>query len=169
MKPPLFSGSTDDYQTPANAIIPLLPYLSKEKIIWECACGKGNLVNEFVRRGFQCIGSDALTNQYFQFWQPDKFDVIITNPPFSHKTEFLHRAYEIGKPFAFLLPITTFEGKDRQRLFEKYGVEVIFFDKRINFNGPIENGGGGGSWFATAWFTYNLNIGKEITFVKFIE
>jgi len=167
MKPPLFSGNTDDYQTPPNAIIPLLPYIPHGSVIWECACGKGNLVREFERRGFQCIGSDALTNQYFQWWEPEKYDVIVTNPPFSHKTEFLQRAYELGKPFAFLLPLTTFESKDRQELFKRFGVEVIFFDKRINFE--KKDGGGAGSWFATAWFTYNFNIGKSITFNEFID
>ena len=41
--------------------------------------------------------------------KPVQFDCIITNPPFSLKQEFLQRCYELGKPFALLLPLTTFE------------------------------------------------------------
>ena len=89
-------------------------------------------------------------------------DIVITNPPFSLKQKFLERAYRLGKPFAFLLPLTTFETKKRQVLFKKYGLEVIFFDKRINFKTP--SGKGSGSWFATAWFTNGLNIGSQINF-----
>ena len=70
----------------------------------------------------------------------------------------------MGKPFAFLLPLTTFETYKRQHLFQRYGLEVIFFDKRINFETP--SGNGSGSWFATAWFTNGLNIGKELNFVR---
>ncbi|MEM3859736.1 MAG: hypothetical protein QW478_10090, partial [Candidatus Micrarchaeaceae archaeon] len=88
------------------------------------------------------------------------FDAIVTNPPFSLKQEFLIRCYELQKPFALLLPLTTFETKKRQDLFKKYGVEVIFFPKRINFETP--DGSGNGSWFATAWFTWGLNLGRSL-------
>ena len=47
-------------------------------------------------------------------------------------------------------------------LFEKYGIEVLLLDKRINFETP--DGNGNGSWFATAWFTNGLRLGKQLTF-----
>jgi len=157
-------GNPDDFQTPPGAIVPLLPYISKDSIVWECACGKGNLVRAFREREYECVGSDALTGKSFFLYQPDRYDVIVTNPPFSLKQQFLERAYALGKPFAFLLPLTTFETQKRQSLFKKYGVEVILFDKRINFETP--SGRGGGSWFATAWFTHGLNIGNQLTFER---
>jgi len=97
-------------------------------------------------------------------WTPDSFDLIVTNPPFSLKGEFLERAYLLGKPFAFLLPLTTFEGLKRQALFRRYGLEVVLFDRRINFETP--SGRGGGSWFATAWFTWGLGIGRQLSFER---
>jgi hypothetical protein len=165
MKPPLLNGNADDFQTPAYAINPLLPYISKDKPIWECAAGKGNLVKAFTNLGYTCFGTDALTGQSFFLYQPNqRFDVIVTNPPFSLKQEFLEHAYCLGKPFAFLLPLTTLETKKRQDLFKKYGLEVILLDRRVNFETP--SGNGKGSWFATAWFTWGLNIGQQLTFVK---
>lgn len=167
MKPPLRVGSPDDFQTPAEALNPLYPYLPKHWCIWECAQGKGNLVNALTGGGYKVIGSDILIQKDFLNWKPDEsFDVIITNPPFKYKQQFLERAYELGKPFAFLLPLTTFETPKRQELFTKYGLEVIMFDKRINFETPNQVLKSS-SWFATAWFTWGLNIGKQLTFVKF--
>lgn len=165
MKPPLIGGNSNDFQTPPYAIKPLLPYISKDKVIWECASGKGNLVGAFRQLGYTVISSDVLDGQSFFLTTPyEEYDVIVTNPPFSIKQEFLEHAYCLGKPFAFLLPLTTFEGIKRQALFKKFGVEVIFFDRRINFETP--SGSGSGSWFATAWFTWGLNIGKQINFER---
>ncbi|GAI19973.1 unnamed protein product, partial [marine sediment metagenome] len=92
---------------------------------------------------------------------------IITNPPYSIKQKFLERCYQLHKPFALLLPLTTFETAKRQALFRKYGMQVIFFDKRINFVTP--SGSGGGSWFATAWFTNWFNLEHDINFVKLVN
>jgi len=167
MKPPLEQGHANDFQTPPIALLPLIPYLKKEWLIWECASGKGNLINRLNSLGFLTVGTDIMSGHDFLTYQPSQFDCIITNPPFSIKQKFLERAYSLGKPFAFLLPLTTFEGKARQELFKRYGLEVILFDKRINFETP--SGKGSGSWFATAWFTWGLNIGQQLTFVKYQE
>ena len=187
MKPPAANGRPDDFQTPKEALIPLLKYLKRDWRIWECAEGQGNLSNALWEAGFNVVGSDILKGDFpsilsvnrntkktytriwersFLDWTPDGWDCIITNPPFSLKGEFLEKAYKSGRPFAFLLPLTTFEGKKRQKLFKKYGLEVILFDKRINFTTP--SGRGSGSWFATAWFTWGLNLGKELNFVNFV-
>lgn len=162
MKPPLRRGHPDDFQTPPIALKPLIPYLKEGWIIWECACGKGNLVKGLEEAGFRVIGTDILTGHDFLTYEPVYYDCIVTNPPYSLKQEFLERAYELGKPFALLLPLTTFETEKRQKLFRKYGLEVIFFNKRINFETP--SGNGSGSWFATAWFTWGLGLPNQLNF-----
>ena len=162
MKPPSKQGSSNDFQTPPEALNPLLPYIPRDWIIWECAQGVGWLTKSLREKGYSVIGSDIITGQDYLEWQPNRWDIAITNPPYSIKQKFLERAYSLGKPFAFLLPLTTFETQKRQRLFNKYGLEVIFMDRRINFMTP--SGKGSGSWFATAWFTWKLNIGKQMIF-----
>ena len=46
----------------------------------------------------------------------------------------------------------------------------LFEIKRLNGAGDARfetpSGNGKGSWFATAWFTWGLNIGQQLTFVK---
>jgi len=170
MKPPMRNVACNDFQTPPEALEPLFPYLKKDWRIWECSCGNGNLVGGFERAGYDVVATDISMGAEWDFLTADldRFDCIVTNPPFSLKQQFLERCYWWKKPFALLLPLTTFETPKRQALFKKYGVEVIFFDKRINFETPnkVEKSS---SWFATAWFTNGLNIGKELNFVKFFN
>ena len=171
MRPPMRQGSPDDFQTPPQALEPLYPYLKEDWTIWEPACGSGYLADKLEDKGFEVIGTDKYYDEEgrlaFDFLtdKPVQFDCIITNPPFSLKQQFLERCYQLDVPFALLLPLTTFETAKRQRLFKENGVEVIFFDKRINFETPnkVEKSS---AWFATAWFTYGLEIGKEMTFEK---
>lgn len=153
------SGRSDEFGTPKIAINCLLPYLNKGDIIWECAWGGGSLAQHFKEEGFKVVGKSS-----DNFFKTNKeCDCIITNPPYSKKYEFLKRCYEIGKPFALLMPLTTLEGIKRGELFRKYGIQLIIPNRRINFITP--SGKGSGSWFATAWFTFGLNLPKDLNFV----
>jgi hypothetical protein len=147
----------DEAYTPKEAIYPLLPFLKKEWKIWECASGTGELVKHFREEGFEVIGG----NNFFE----DNFeaDVIVTNPPYSLKEEFIERAYKIGKPFALLLPLTALEGIKRGALYSKYGIQLIIPNRRINFMIPS---GKKSIWFQTAWFTHGLNLPKDLIFVE---
>lgn len=164
MKPPLSRNYRNDFQTPPEALEPLYPYLDPDWLIWEPACGHGNLVRGLSANGYHVYATDILDGWDFFSGDLEHFDCIITNPPYSQKQEFLERCYYLGKPFALLLPLTIFETRKRQDLFNKHGVEVIFMPKRVNFETP--SGRGSGSWFATAWITHGLNIGKALTFSK---
>lgn len=154
------NGRSDEFGTPKEAIEPLMPYLKKEWVIWECAWGKGSLAKHLESEGFKVvgIGHDFLVSNL------PEADCIVTNPPYSFKEEFLIRAFEIGKPFAFLLPLTTLEGKKRGALYTKYGIQLLIPNKRINFITP--SGKGSGAWFQTAWFCWKLNLPKDLNFVE---
>jgi hypothetical protein len=167
VKPPLRQGSADDFQTPDYALEPLIQYLKRDWTVWECACGHGNLAGGLRRRGFKVLATDLVGGYDFLSWQPRRFDCVITNPPFRHKDEFLERCYLLGKPFALLLPLTTFETQRRQRMFQEYGIEVILLDRRINFETP-HRVAESSSWFATAWFTFGLGIGQQLSFAQLI-
>jgi hypothetical protein len=129
-------GSPNDFQTPPEALNPLIPYLNKDWTIWECANGKGNLSRELIKNGFDVVSTDILYDFDFLTQKAEQFDCIITNPPFSLKQQFLERCYQLGTPFALLLPLAGLETIKRQNLFKKYGLQVIFFDKRIKLSVP---------------------------------
>jgi 23S rRNA G2445 N2-methylase RlmL len=146
----------DEVFTPKEAIYPLLPFLPKGCTIWECAAGTGELARHFREEGFKVIEGEDFFSELFNS------DVIVTNPPYSKKDAFLKRAYEIGRPFAFLLPLTALEGKTRGSLYRLFGIQLIIPNKRINFIVPS---GKKSAWFQTAWFTTGLNLTKDLNFV----
>lgn len=170
------SGSPDNFQTPASALMPLLPYLRLEWHIWEPAAGKGTLVGGLCMAGRRVTGTDILPDEQVGIgviggmdFLTDAFgpavspvDAIVTNPPFSLKDEFLARCYELNLPFALLLPFTALEGQFRQALYRKHGLEIIFLPRRVNFETP--SGKGSGSWFPVMWLTWGLGIGQQLTF-----
>ena len=124
----------DELYTPKEAIEPILKYLDKDKIYWECTdFGDSNIRKVLVKNGFKVI---ATKKEEIDFLKDDpsfKFDVIITNPPYNIKDKFIRRCYELDKPFMLLLPITALEGKERNKLYKEKGIELIVLNKRINF------------------------------------
>lgn len=177
-KLPMRQGSPDDFQAPKEAIDVLLPYLDKSKTIWEPACGKRNIVNAFEEKGYKVIATDIKdvphtdridfleldkNLQGYSFSFHDLYGYIVTNPPYSKKELFLERCYNLGKPFALLMPLTALESEKLLPLFREFGIQLIIPNKRYNFETPT--GKGKGAWFATAWFTWGLNLPKDLNFV----
>jgi hypothetical protein len=157
------NGRSDEFGTPREAIEPILPYLKKGWKIWECAWGKGSLAKHLREKGFEVCGSEAI--DFLKIPMPlEDFNCIITNPPYSMKEEFLTKCYEYGKPFALLMPLTALEGKKRGALYKKYGIQLIIPNKRFNFE--TSSGKGSGSWFATAWFCFGLNLPNDLNFIE---
>lgn len=162
------SGARDDFQTPPAALLPLLPYLREKWLVWECAEGEGQLSRAIERHGMRCIGTDIKRDPDYDFLRMTPlpfFDCIITNPPFSIKDAFVSRCYQLGKPFALLLPITSLDSVDRRRMFAKSGLEIILPTGRYNFKTPNTTARKKSSaWFYTAWFTWGLKIGRQLTY-----
>jgi hypothetical protein len=155
--------SSDEFQTPEIAIHCLLPHLPKEWVIWECAWGSGSLATHLINAGYTVVGNeflDFLCEQYYGHL----YDCVVTNPPYSLKNEFLAHCYELGKPFALLMPLSALEGRKRGALYREYGIQLIIPNKRINFVTPT--GEGSGAWFQTAWFTWKFNLPKDLMFVN---
>ncbi len=172
------SNSPDDFQTEAAAVDFLHPYIPRKMgfvmpVVWEPACGKGNLVQALRDQGYVVNGTDIKTgHDFMETKPPEGTECIITNPPFSMKDEFLGRCYNIGIPFALLMPITTFDSIERRSMMDEFGVEVILPPRRIKFETPnheqrIADGKKPlTAWFYSAWFTWGFNIGSQLVFVR---
>ncbi len=175
------AGRPDDFQTPDWPVIMLINAMPEplDGLVWEPACGEGRIVNLLERMNQPCFGTDIKKGTDFlsdMYWKANvrfehpkgvvtDYKYIITNPPFSLKDEFLDKCYCLGKPFALLLPFTALEGKRRQALFKKYGVQVLVLPRRPDFEFP------GGvhkkkPWFPCAWFTWGFNFPKDLTFLE---
>lgn len=148
----------DDLYTPSYAVKPLLKYISKGITVWECCdFGKSEITRLLKEHGCKVISTDKEEN-FFQYKPQCDFDMIITNPPYSLKDEFLEKCYEWNKPFCLLLPITALEGKKRGKLFRKRGIELLVFDGRVGFMSDKKS-----NWFNTSWFCYKV-LPKQLIF-----
>lgn len=151
------SEESNEMYTPYYAALPIMKYISKDKKIW-CPFDKewSAFYQLFTSGGYCTIRSHIDDGQDFFNYEPDDYDIIVSNPPFSIKDKVLERLYELEKPFAILLPLNSLQGKSRFRFFEQ-GLQLLTFDQRIGYHNPnsmefpVE-----GSPFATAYFCRNV-------------
>lgn len=119
-------------------------------------CISTDLVQRDDRFGCGIVGGvDFLTENY-----PEKFNNVITNPPFSLAKEFAEKALEVstGKVILFA-KIQFLEGRQRKDFFATHPPKAVYvFSKRVN---PLRNGlevdENGKHWSSTmcfAWFVW---------------
>lgn len=132
--------------------------LSKVKRVWECASGTNTISNYLHKLGLKVTSTDIESGIDFLDYDIQDYDITITNPPYSKKNQFLKRAFELGKPFAMLLPLTTLESAVRNDLFRDKNIQVLIPNKRFDFTGKKN------CWFATAWFCWKLNLPEQLNF-----
>ena len=90
--------------------------------------------------GYKVIRSHIDEGKDFFEYEPDHWDIMISNPPFSKKDKVLERAFSFNKPFALLLPANSIQGKARFKIFQN-DIQMLCFDSRIGFhiNGDMKN------------------------------
>jgi hypothetical protein len=152
MRVPRISVNGDQtWETPMEAVTPVAKYLISKgyKDVWEPACGNGKLAKALQSFGLNVICTDINQGIDFLRFNPIfDYDVIVTNPPFNQRNQFLKRCYSIGKPFCLLMPtIFTIE---MGVLFRHYGIEMLVITRRLRF---IKDGKKSTSApFSVAWF-----------------
>ena len=112
----------DDYYTPESIWKSIEHLIPKDKIIWEATMLNSELSNSpkhLKDLGLNVVYDtemDALVNQ------PPRWDMIVTNPPFSTnlKKKLLIRFVELNKPFIIVM--------NSMNLFSKY-LRTIFAGK----------------------------------------
>ena len=143
----------DNLFTPYEGVIPLLDFLPRYWKYWEPTDpGNSNITTVMSDLGYNVRGTHINTGVDFLEDEPGfDYDCIITNPPYSIKDEFLKRAFELDKPFCFLLPITALEGVRRGQMFRQYGIELLVLDRRLVYLSDKK-----GNWFNSSWFCHDV-------------
>lgn len=102
----LASSGNDEFYTPAYAMHPLLKYIPSGSLIWCPFDTERSLIVKLLKdHGCRVIFSHIDYGQdFFNIDVPD-CDFIISNPPYSLKTQVFERLFEIGKPFAMLVGV----------------------------------------------------------------
>jgi hypothetical protein len=144
-------------QTPPYALLSLLKHIPKDWVLHEPAAGEGLLAEALIRMTKQPVIETCIsTGLDFYFLDSLAADMIVTNPPFSHKYKWLRHCFELGKPFALLLPVESLGAASAQALMNKYGAGVILMNRRVNFKMPDAGWSGLGADYPVMWFTYGL-------------
>lgn len=151
------TAAGDEVYTPWYAVEPLLEFIPKNKVIW-CPFDEewSAFYQTFKQNGFQVVRSSLSEGQDFFKYEPTKWDIMISNPPFSKKDDVLKRAYELEKPFALLLPCNSIQGKKRFQIFNNE-IQMLVFDSRIDYhtNGNMQTYTKG-NHFGSAYFCRNF-------------
>ncbi len=156
-------GPKDNCYTPAEAIAPIIPYIPTGSVVWEPAAGEHHITNVLNAAGVTVVESDIRTGQDFFKYRPQHFDCIVTNSPYSLKYKWLQRCYDLGVPFALLLPVTTIGTASGQRQFQRSDIQILYLNRRIEFIMTRETKKSGCT-FATAWFCHRMNLPKQINY-----
>ncbi len=154
----------DWYVEPAISVRKLLDAEHFEGVIWDPACGSGNIIDVCQQSGLNAIGTDLVDRANGRFATADFFeeyvqqDNIITNPPFNMATSFTIKALGLARyKVCILARLAWLEGENRGRLLFDTGVlaHVWVFRKRISMPPggmaiPAKNGS-----VAFAWFVFD--------------
>lgn len=149
--------SNENY-TPYYAVDPILKYIDKAKTVW-CPFDEvwSAYYNSFRDAGFNVIRSSLQDGQDFFEYEPERWDIIVSNPPFNIKDKILKRLNDLGKPFAILLPLNSLQGTARYEWCFKNGIQILSFDNRVWFhNANSMDKYVKGTPFASAYFCRNV-------------
>jgi hypothetical protein len=119
----------DDYMTPKSAWEAIKHIIPKDKVIWEPFYGGGRSGQILREVGFEVIHEDQ------DFFQNNKGDIIVSNPPFTMIPRVLERLVEIGKPFIIIMPAPKLFTQYVRQLFANLEdpLQIIIPRKRIQF------------------------------------
>lgn len=163
----------DNYETPYSLTEELmkLGLFDFNKQFCECACGKLAIVKVLEKYTNNILYFDKnikygwLGKVNFldkQLWQ--KYNYIITNPPFSLFDEFVMRAKEIAKEkIAFIGRVNYFGAYQRNNNgIWKHLKEVHVFNRMVDYRYPLREDGkfytGG---LVTGWFVWDMSWNKN--------
>lgn len=140
---------SDDFETPKEAWEAIAHIIPRSVAIWEPFYLNGNSGKHLRELGFTVIHENE------DFFENNKGDIVVSNPPFSKKAAIIRRLIELQKPFILILPdtvLTTLCGKIP-------GLQIIVPKKRIQF---VK---GGRVSFGCLYYCYLMGLERDITFL----
>jgi len=99
--------------------------------------------------------------QDFYTYEPDQWDIMVSNPPFTNKRKIFERALSFGKPFALLMSNTRLNDAAPKQLFKDKDLQLLMFDKRIEFDNKKK------ITFSSSYYCYDL-LPKQIV-MEFLD
>ncbi len=147
----------DDYMTPYSAWENIIHLIPKNNKIWAPFYGDGKQKEHFAKLGFDIIHK----KKDFFIYEPENYNIIIDNPPFTKKKEVFTRLKELDKPFIIICPSSMINTVYIRNLFKNDKLQIVIPRRRIQF---IKDGleSQNRCNFDCFYYCYKLNLEKDI-------
>ena len=136
------NSGNDEFYTPKYAILPIIKYLKLKqfKKIW-CPFDTNDslFVKLLTANGFDVVATHLETGgDFFELVKKPEtisdIDAIVSNPPYSIKTEVFEALFTSQKPFAMLVGVVgLFESQRRFDMFKANQFEVMYMNRRVAY------------------------------------
>jgi hypothetical protein len=139
----IYKNKTDELYTPKILVDIIQPYVDSKYNSYEYApiiwlpfdTEQSEFVYMCKDNHYNYVASHINTGKDFFEWEPEKWDFIISNPPFSKKLQIFKKLVSIGKPFALIMNAMILNYMEITNFFADYPIQLLFVDKRVSFNG----------------------------------
>ena len=167
---------TEDFYPTHPAITQML--LEREELegtIWEPACGRGDMSQVLIDRGYDVLSTDLIDRGYgeggidflddAQISRFGSVDNIITNPPFKLGTDFVLQAKKIARRKICIFNRTSFlEGVGRYDMWidKEFPLKNMYqFSSRVSFSKNEVNDQSYNGTVSFSWFVFEKGyVGK---------
>ena len=152
-----------DYMTPKYAWENIIDYIPKDKLVWEAFYGDGRS-GEYLSE----LGLDVI-HEPIDFFEENRGDIIISNPPFDIGKDIMNRMLEIDKPFILIFPASKI-CTSYFRAWKDKGLQIIIPRKRIHFtklvDGEVPTNYKSYCNFDCFYYCYKMNLEKDIIWLE---
>lgn len=134
------SNKSDEWYTERKDVELIAQYIPHKWRVW-CPfdTAESNFVKVFKEKGYDVVYSHIKDGKDFFEYEPEHYDCIVSNPPFSKRNSVYQRLFSLGKPFAMIANINgCFDCKSRYDLFAHNRFELLIPKGRMRFISPIE-------------------------------
>jgi len=149
---------SDNYITNKNEWERIKEYIPTDKKIWSPFYCDGKQKEYFKEMGYDIIHENE------DFFENNKGDIIIDNPPFSKKKEIFLRLKELDKPFILIVPSVMLCYKYFQEYFSD-NLQIIIPKSRIKFRHINSTNKNYTPPYASFFFCYKMNLDQDLTFI----
>jgi len=160
------TGDDENY-TPDYGVNPILKYIPENSTVW---CPFDTADSEFVKQisllpNVSVVHSHIESGQDFFTYEPEHWDIIVSNPPFQNKRQFFERALSFNKPFALIMTNAWLNDAAPKQLFMDKDLQLLMFTKRMKFMNP-DGRPNNKITFSSSYYCWNF-LPKQIIMEEF--
>ena len=152
---------SDNYATDKIGWEIIKEYIPKDKLIWSPFYCDGKQKEYFEEMGYNIYHED----KDFFTYEPDNYDVIVDNIPFSKWKECFKRLKELDKPFIIITFPKLILLKGFTNLF-KNNLQIIIPSKRPTFTHLTNPKKGYTPPFGNWYMCYKMDLPKDLIFIE---